>query len=87
MVNEKEVKKASPELNPYVFTVLLFLFGSWCFYDGWLTTDPEMQKHQLFNRVISGILLPWSAWDFYKVKKAYKKEAAAPEETEKPGSS
>ncbi|MFH0726996.1 MAG: hypothetical protein V2B19_11730 [Pseudomonadota bacterium] len=86
MVNEKEVKKAPPELNPYVFTVLLFLFGSWCFYDGWLTTDPEMVKHQLFNRVISGILLPWSAYDFFKVKKAYKKEAPAPMETDKPES-
>lgn len=87
MGNETEGKKARPELNPYVFTALLFLFGSWCFYDGWLTTDPEMQKHQLFNRVISGILLPWSAYDFFKVKKAYKKERQLLEKTDKPESS
>jgi hypothetical protein len=86
MVTEKETKNASPALNPYVFTVLLFLFGIWCGYDGWLNADPEMQKHQLFNRVISAILLPWSAYDFFKVRKSYKKEAAAPEETDRPES-
>jgi hypothetical protein len=74
MVTEKETKNASPALNPYVFTVLLFLFGIWCGYDGWLNADPDMQKHQLFNRVISAILLPWSVYDFLKVKKSYKKE-------------
>ncbi|WP_372683954.1 hypothetical protein [Desulfosarcina sp.] len=70
MSKEKE-DKGLPEfnMNPYVFTVLLFLFGSWCFYDGWLTTDPEMQKHSLFNKVLSLILLPWSIYDFFKVKK------------------
>jgi hypothetical protein len=81
MEKEKKIKKAPPELNPYVFTVLLFLFGIWCFYDGWLTADLEMQKHQLFNRVVSAILLPWSAYDFFKVKKSYRKKDSPPEGT------
>lgn len=84
MTNEKEIKKAPPTLNPYVFTVLLFLFGIWCFYDGWITTDPEMLKHQTINRVISGILLPWSVYDFFKVRRSYKKEPASPEATDGP---
>jgi hypothetical protein len=81
METGKKAKKPPPELNPYVFTALLFLFGIWCGYDGWLTSDPEMQKHQLFNRVVSVILIPWSVFDFFKVKKHYKKEKSAVEET------
>ena len=56
-------------MSPYVFTLLLAFFGIWCFYDGWLSTDPEMQKHALFNRVLSFILLPWSIYDFMKLRK------------------
>ncbi len=58
-----------PEISPYVFPVLLAGFGLWCFYDGWLTTNVEMLEHQLFNRVVSGILLPWAGYDFLKVRK------------------
>jgi len=60
-------------MSPYVFTVLLIFFGLWCFYDGWLTTDPEMLEHALFNRVLSLVLLPWGLYDFYKVKKNSRK--------------
>ena len=51
MAKEKQ-DKGPPEfnLNPYIFTALLFLFGIWCLYDGWFTTDPDMAKHQLFNQ-------------------------------------
>ena len=61
------------ELSPYVFTILLAAFGLWCFYDGWLTTDPDMQKHALINQVISLILLPWALIDFWRVRKYRKK--------------
>ena len=57
-------------MNPYIFTVLLAFFGLWCFYDGWLTSDPDMQKHALFNQVLSIILLPWSVYDFFKIRKS-----------------
>jgi hypothetical protein len=72
MTDKKDAGPSSISMNPYIFTALLFFFGAWCFYDGWLTTDSKMQEHQLFNRVLSFVLLPWSVYDFFKVKKKYK---------------
>ncbi|MGM0644765.1 MAG: hypothetical protein ACQETC_13410 [Thermodesulfobacteriota bacterium] len=69
MKNSKKSPPDPPAMNPYVFTVLLILFGLWCFYDGWLTNDPEMLEHTLFNRVLSIVLLSWGIYDFYKVRK------------------
>lgn len=74
MNKEMKTEKGSLGINPYIFTVLLFFFGAWCFYDGWITTNPEMLEHRLFNRFISAILLPWSVYDFFKVRKAYKRK-------------
>ena len=71
--NEKQKPPGPPRMNPYIFTILLFGFGFWCFYDGWLTTDPEMLEHATFNRVLSAILIPWGIWDFYKLQKNKKK--------------
>ncbi len=68
-MEKKETKPAPPQMSPYVFTVLLFGFGLWCLWDGWLTSDPEMMEHATFNRVLSGILLPWGIYDFFKQKK------------------
>lgn len=62
-----------PQLNPYVFTILLVAGGLWCFYDGWLTTDPDMLEHATFNRVLSVILLCWGAYDFFKLRLQQKK--------------
>ena len=62
-------------MSPYIFTILLLGFGLWCFWDGWLTNDPEMLKHANFNRVLSAILLPWGIYDFFKLRKKQKKEA------------
>ncbi len=59
-------------MNPYVFTVLLIGFGLWCFWDGFLTTDPEMVEHATFNRVLSIILLSWGGYDFFKIRKRQK---------------
>ncbi len=69
--NKQKPKKTPkpPQMNPYVFTALLMGFGLWCFWDGWITTNPEMQEHALFNKVLSGILIPWAVWDYFKVKK------------------
>jgi len=74
-----------PEISPYVFPFLLAAFGLWCFYDGWLTTNVEMLEHQLFNRIVSGILLPWAVYDFLKVRKyerKHKKDEATAEDEE-----
>ncbi len=69
MATEKKTTRKPPEVSPYLFPLLLVLFGSWCFYDGWLTTDPEMMEHALFNRVASGIMLPWGVYDYFKTRK------------------
>ncbi len=68
-MEEEKSKLEPPQMSPYVFTVLLLGFGLWCFWDGWLTTDPEMIEHATFNRVLSAILLPWGIWDFFKIRR------------------
>jgi hypothetical protein len=71
-MNQEKNKTAVPQMSPYIFTILLIGFGLWCFWDGWLTTDPEMLKHATFNRVLSIILLSWGVYDFYKLRKKHK---------------
>ncbi|WP_310601312.1 hypothetical protein [Desulfobulbus sp.] len=83
----EQKKPAPPQISPYVFPVLLAGLGLWCLYDGWFTTDPEMLKHQLFNRIASGVLLVWAVIDFIRTRKRDKAEQAeraarAPEPTE-----
>ncbi len=68
-MDKKEKIPAPPKMNPYVFPVLMLAFGLWCFWDGFLTNDPEMFKHSLFNRVLSIILLPWGIWDFFSTRR------------------
>jgi hypothetical protein len=58
-----------PEISPYVFPVLLAAFGLWCFYDGWLSSNPAMAEHALFNRITSALLLPWALWDYSRVRR------------------
>ncbi|MCG8615421.1 MAG: hypothetical protein MI802_04345, partial [Desulfobacterales bacterium] len=68
-----ENKEQPPEramMHPYVFTFLLTAFGAWCFWDGWIAENPDMEDYAvMMNRVASLILLPWAAWDFIKVGK------------------
>lgn len=66
---QKKTRPAPPEISPFLFPLILALMGVWCFYDGWFTTDPEMQEHLMFNRVASGILLPWALIDFIRTRK------------------
>ncbi|MCG8564350.1 MAG: hypothetical protein MI747_04625 [Desulfobacterales bacterium] len=74
MAEQGKGKPKPPRMNPYVFTVLLLALGLWCFWDGFLTSDPEMLEHAMFNKVLSGVLIPWAVWDFFKVRKHYKKK-------------
>jgi hypothetical protein len=70
---EKENNEpVTPQMSPYVFTILLIGFGLWCFWDGWLTTDAEMTQHATFNRVLSAVLLPWGVYDYFKIRKRQK---------------
>ncbi|GAB6063892.1 hypothetical protein [Deferrisoma palaeochoriense] len=64
-----EPNSAPPRVSPYVFPVLLAAFGLWCLWDGWITTNPEMLDHQTFNRIASALLLPWAAYDFFRVRR------------------
>jgi hypothetical protein len=68
-MEEKKKLPNPPQLSPYVFTLLLIGFGLWCFWDGWLTTNPDMLKHAMFNRVLSAILIVWGIWDFLRILK------------------
>jgi hypothetical protein len=72
---------APPQISPYVFPVLLAGFGLWCFYDGWISIDPDMMKHQTFNRIASGVLLLWAGLDFIRTRRLEKKEASAEKPT------
>jgi hypothetical protein len=58
-----------PQISPYLFPFGLFCFGLWFFYDGWITTNPDMLEHLMFNRVGSVILLGWAAVDFVRTRK------------------
>lgn len=66
---------APPQISPYVFPVLLAGFGLWCLYDGWISVDPDMLKHQTFNRIASGVLLLWAGLDFIRTRRQEKAEA------------
>lgn len=74
---QKEKQSSPPEISPYLFPFILAVIGAWCFYDGWLTSNPEMQEHSLFNRVASGILLPWALLDFIRTRRLISQEQTA----------
>lgn len=71
---------APPAISPYLFPLILAGFGVWCFYDGWISTNSEMQQHLLFNRIASVVLLMWAAIDFYRTRKRDLAERQIPAE-------
>jgi len=74
--NNKE-QKSPPQIGPYLFPTLLAIFGLWCLYDEWFTSNPKMQDHQLFNRIGSLILLPWAIIDFIRTRRIEKADSSA----------
>ncbi len=74
--DKQKVRPAPPEISPFLFPLILALMGVWCFYDGWFSSSPDMQEHLLFNRVASGILLPWALIDFIRTRKQVNAEKA-----------
>ena len=70
-------RPAPPQISPYVFPAILAGFGLWCAYDGWLTADPEMLEHQLFNRIAAGVLLLWAVLDVVRTRRREQAEARA----------
>ena len=73
---KKHEESQPPQIGPYVFPIILGVMGLWCLYDGWFSTDPDMQEHLTFNRVLSVILLCWSAYDFIKTYRSEKIQQA-----------
>ena len=52
---ERRGPPPNPLYHPLFLPVLLVGFSLWFFWDGFVTTDPEMLEHQTFNRVCFGI--------------------------------
>ncbi|NLW81379.1 MAG: hypothetical protein GXY42_06865 [Desulfovibrionales bacterium] len=65
-----------PQISPYLFPFGLACFAVWFFYDGWITTDVEMQKHLLFNRVGSVIFTVWAVFDFLRTRRSERERKA-----------
>jgi hypothetical protein len=66
---DKKTVRKPPEISPWLLTWVLAGFGAWCLYDGFITTDPGMQKYLWFNRV-TGILLSGAAVvDYLRMRK------------------
>lgn len=78
IVMTEQKSNAPPPVSPYLFPLILAGFGLWCLYDGWISSSPEMQKHLLFNRIASVVLLVWAAADCYRTRKRELAERADP---------
>lgn len=59
---ERRGPPPNPLYHPLFLPVLLIAFSLWFGYDGFITSDPDMLKHQMFNRVMFGIMLPICVW-------------------------
>lgn len=80
----KEHPSPPPQISPYVFPFLLAGMGFWCFYDGWLSSDPGMQEYLLFNQIGSVVLLLWAAVDFSRTRRL-EKQAQTADPPDQPG--
>jgi hypothetical protein len=73
-MTEEKNQKQPPMIGPYFLSVLLFALGLWCVYDGWFTTNPEMYRHEDFNRVMSVVFIGWSIYDFVQTRRMKKSQ-------------
>ena len=48
----------NPIHHPLFLPVLLVAFTLWFGYDAFLTTDPAMHEHQMFNRIMYLVMQP-----------------------------
>ena len=54
---ERRGPPPNPLYHPLFLPVLLVAFMLWFFWDGFITSDPDMLKHQTFNRVFFALTL------------------------------
>jgi hypothetical protein len=67
----------NPLYHPLFLPVLMVGFMLWFFWDGFITTDPEMLKHQTFNRVLFGVTLLFSLRFVPRGIREFREERAA----------
>ena len=74
---ERRGPPPNPLYHPLFLPVLLIAFSLWFGYDGFLTSDPDMLKHQTFNRVMFAIMLPMCIWMVPRGIREFRAEQAA----------
>ncbi len=77
----------NPLYHPLFLPVLLVAFSLWFGWDGFLTSDPDMAKHQNFNRIMFFIMLPFCLWMVPRGIKEFREEQAAAAEKQVDGNS
>lgn len=55
---ERRGPPPNPLYHPLFLPVLLVAFTLWFGYDAFLTNDPDMAKHQTFNRIMYLVMQP-----------------------------
>ena len=73
---ERRGPPPNPLYHPLFLPVLLIAFSLWFGYDGFLTSDPDMLKHQTFNRVMFVIMLPICVWMVPRGIKEFREQQA-----------
>ena len=66
----------NPLYHPLFLPVLLVAFSLWFGWDGFLTSDPDMAKHQNFNRIMFVIMLPLCVWMVPRGIKEFREDQA-----------
>ncbi len=74
---ERRGPPPNPLYHPLFLPVLLIAFFAWFGFDGFLTSDPDMLKHQKFNRIMFFIMLPICLWMVPRGIKEFRDEQAA----------
>ena len=59
--DEDDETSRTPFDHPFFLPILLLLAMLWFAYDGWFTTDEEMQQWKTFNRVGAAVLFFFAA--------------------------
>lgn len=77
----------NPLYHPLFLPVLLVAFSLWFGWDGFLTSDPDMAKHQNFNRIMFFIMLPFCLWMVPRGIKEFREEQSAATEKQVDGKS
>ena len=84
---ERRGPPPNPLYHPLFLPVLLIAFSLWFGWDGFLTSDPDMAKHQNFNRIMFFIMLPFCLWMVPRGIKEFREEQAAANDEQSNGKS